>query len=119
MREPSNSQCRAWAFSETGPNIESGEARAPTNLVFSYRSSASSEMWFTLSTVPIQEYHHKRRSCMSVFLMALRWLARLSGLVLRGFFVLLMVGESAQPHPNPPSTLQEWTGPMLLGSGCV
>jgi hypothetical protein len=56
---------------------------------------------------------------MSVFLAALRWLARLSGLVVAGGYVLMVIGDVSQPHSGPPSTLIEWTGIVLMTATCA
>lgn len=56
---------------------------------------------------------------MSVFLTALHWLARLSGLVVAGGYVALVVGDLTNPHSGPPSTLIEWTGIALMTATCA
>ena len=56
---------------------------------------------------------------MSVYLIGLRWIARLSGLFVAGAFVVLVVGEFFAPHSAPPSTLREWTGILLLTATCA
>src|SRR5437868_5864202 len=52
-------------------------------------------------------------------MLALRWLARLSALVITGGFLLMVAGEMLSPHSNPPSHLREWVGILLLASTCV
>jgi len=56
---------------------------------------------------------------MSVFAAVLRWLARLSGVVIAGGYVLLLAGEFLHPHSGPPSTLFEWGGLALLTATCA
>ncbi len=52
-------------------------------------------------------------------MVALRWLARLSALVIAGGFLLIVAGEMLSPHSNPPSQLREWVGILLLASTCA
>src|SRR5260370_41013984 len=52
-------------------------------------------------------------------MVALRWLARLSALVIAGGFLLIVAGEMLSPHSSPPSHLREWVGILLLASTCV
>ena len=52
-------------------------------------------------------------------MVALRWLARLSALVIAGGFLLMVAGEMLSPHSNPPSHLREWVGILLLTSTCA
>jgi hypothetical protein len=52
-------------------------------------------------------------------MVALRWLARLSALVIAGGFVLITAGEMLSPHSNPPAHLREWVGILLLASTCA
>ena len=49
----------------------------------------------------------------------LRWIARLSGLLIAGGYVLLVIGEFANPHSGPPSTFVEWAGIALLTATCA
>jgi hypothetical protein len=56
---------------------------------------------------------------MSVFITVLRWVARLSGLVVAGGYVALAVGERVNPHSAGPSTLQEWAGIVLMTATCA
>ena len=56
---------------------------------------------------------------MSVILPVIRWTARLFGLAVTVVFILFMIGEFTQPHPHPPTTLQGWTGPILLSFVCL
>lgn len=56
---------------------------------------------------------------MTVILVNLRWLARLSGLLVAGAYVLLVIGDITQPHSGAPSTLIEWTGIVLLTATCA
>jgi hypothetical protein len=56
---------------------------------------------------------------MSVLIAALRWLARLSGLMIAGGFVAIVVGETLSSQSGPPSKLIEWTGIVLLTAACA
>jgi hypothetical protein len=56
---------------------------------------------------------------MSVLAAVLRWLARLSGVVVAGGYVLLLAGEILSPHSGPPSTFFEWGGLGLLTATCA
>ncbi|SPE30425.1 membrane hypothetical protein [Candidatus Sulfopaludibacter sp. SbA6] len=56
---------------------------------------------------------------MFVFTVVLRWLARLSGVVIAGGYTLLLAGEILHPHSGPPSTLFEWGGLVLLTVTCI
>jgi hypothetical protein len=52
-------------------------------------------------------------------MVALRWIARLSALLIAGGFLLLVAGEMLSPHSNPPSHLREWTGIILMALTCL
>src|SRR5690349_19346012 len=56
---------------------------------------------------------------MSEFPTILRWIARLSALLIAGGFVVLVAGEMLAPHSAPPTKLIEWTGIALLTATCV
>jgi len=56
---------------------------------------------------------------MSVLAAVLRWLARLSGVVVAGGYVLLLAGEILSPRSGPPSTFFEWGGLGLLTATCA
>jgi|SRR5690242_13131883 hypothetical protein len=56
---------------------------------------------------------------MSVFPTVLRWLARLSALLIAGGYVYLVAGEMLAPHSAPPTKLIEWTGIALLTATCL
>jgi hypothetical protein len=49
----------------------------------------------------------------------LRWIARLSALVIAGGYVYLVAGEMLSPHSAPPTKLIEWTGIALLSATCI
>ena len=49
----------------------------------------------------------------------LRWIARLSGLLIAGGYVLLVIGEFTNPHSGPPPTFVEWVGIGLLTATCA
>lgn len=52
-------------------------------------------------------------------MVALRWLARVSALVIAGGFLLMVAGEMLSPHSRPPSHLREWAGILLLALTCA
>lgn len=56
---------------------------------------------------------------MSVFLAALRLLARLSGLMVAGVYVFMVIGEVTHPHSRPPSEFIEWAGIILMSVTCA
>ena len=56
---------------------------------------------------------------MSVLVTTLRWLARISGLLIAGMYALMVIGEFTHPHSNAPSTIIEWTGIVLLSATCA
>jgi hypothetical protein len=56
---------------------------------------------------------------MSVFLVVLRWAARLSGLLIAGGFALLAIGEMSSPGAAGPATLLEWAGMILVTVSCA
>ena len=49
----------------------------------------------------------------------LRWAARLSGLLIAGFFAFLFLGEFTAPRTGPPAGWREWTGISLLVAACA
>ena len=51
--------------------------------------------------------------------LALRWIARLSALLIAGGYALLVIGEFANPHFGPPSMFVEWAGIALLTATCA
>lgn len=56
---------------------------------------------------------------MSVALAALRWIARLSGLLIAGGYVLLAGGELFSPQSGNSPNLREWSGIILLTVTCA
>ena len=54
---------------------------------------------------------------MSVFLFALRWFARLSGLLIAVFYALMVSGEFTEPHSSGTPTPLQWAGIALLSAG--
>ena len=56
---------------------------------------------------------------MSVFLNALRWFARLSGLVIALLYGLLVIGEFTNPHSSGSPNPLEWAGIALLTVGVL
>ncbi len=56
---------------------------------------------------------------MSVSITVLRWLARLSGLVVVVGYVALALGDLLNPQSPGPSTFLEWTGIALLTTACA
>lgn len=52
--------------------------------------------------------------CSPMFLQLLRWIARVSALLIAGAYAFLMFGEIATPHSDPASTFLEWIGIVLL-----
>jgi hypothetical protein len=53
-----------------------------------------------------------------MFLLVLRWIARLSALLIAGAFVLLIVGEFRHPRSGLPPSLVELKGIVLLTVTC-
>jgi len=51
--------------------------------------------------------------------LALRWLARLSALLVAAAFLLLIAGETLHPHSGPPTEFVEWLGISLLAAAVV
>lgn len=49
----------------------------------------------------------------------LRWSARVSGLLIACFYVLMIVGEIRHPHSGSPATLLEWVGIALMAATCA
>jgi hypothetical protein len=56
---------------------------------------------------------------MSVSLTALRWIARLSALLIAGGYVLLVAGEFLSPHSGNGPDLRAWSGIVLLTVTCA
>jgi hypothetical protein len=56
---------------------------------------------------------------MSVLPIVLRWVARVSGLLVAGVYFFMMVGEWLTPHSGGPATVVEWTGIVLMTATCV
>ena len=56
---------------------------------------------------------------MSAFVAVLRWLARLSALVVAGGYFALVVGEIAASHSGGPATLRESAGIILISTTCL
>jgi hypothetical protein len=56
---------------------------------------------------------------MSALVNTLRWFARISGLLIAGMYTLMVIGEFTHPHSSAPSTVQEWTGIVLLTATCA
>ena len=56
---------------------------------------------------------------MSVFAIVLRWLARLSGVVVAGGYAYLFIGEILTPHSGPPPNILEFGGQALLTAACI
>lgn len=56
---------------------------------------------------------------MSVWLSILRWIARLSALLVAGSYLLMLFGEVMDPHSAPPSTFVEWAGIGLTTIACI
>jgi len=56
---------------------------------------------------------------MSFLPTAVRWLARLSGLLIAGFYIFFAVGELTTPHSGPSPTFIEGTGIALLTATCI
>jgi len=54
-----------------------------------------------------------------VLLSVLRWLARISGLLVAGACVLLWVGDLVNPHSGPPSNALEWAGIVFIATACA
>jgi hypothetical protein len=65
------------------------------------------------------EYDYRRRETAIMSVLVLRWIARLSGLLIAGGYFLMVVGEFTNPHSGPPSTFVEWTGIVLLTATCA
>lgn len=49
-------------------------------------------------------------------LLAIRWAARLSALVLAAMFTLMVAAEFTAPHSGPPDSFLEWAGIGLLAA---
>ena len=49
----------------------------------------------------------------------IRWIARLSALLVASLFVALALGEILIPHSDPPGSLREWTGIALFSVACL
>jgi len=49
----------------------------------------------------------------------LRWVARLSALLVAGGYTVMLVGEITHPHSGPPTTLVERAGIALLTATCI
>jgi hypothetical protein len=56
---------------------------------------------------------------MSVLPAVVHWLARLSGLLIAGFFVFFAIGEFTTPHSGPSPTFLEGTGIARLTATCA
>ena len=56
---------------------------------------------------------------MSVFTIVLRWLARLSGLIVAGGYVVVLFGEVLTPHSGRPPNVLEFGGQVLLTAACI
>lgn len=54
-----------------------------------------------------------------MFASVLRWIARLSALLIAGAYGLLVIGEITQPHSGPPTKFLESAGIALLTSTCI
>jgi hypothetical protein len=55
----------------------------------------------------------------SVFLLVLRWTARLSGLLVGGLFLALAIGEITAPPSGSTPNLHESVGISLISIGCI
>ena len=64
------------------------------------------------------EYYGRRETALMPVLV-LRWIARLSGLLVAGGYVLIVVGDFTNPHAGPPLTFVEWAGLALLTATCA
>ena len=49
----------------------------------------------------------------------LRWIARLSALLVTGGFLLILAGELFSPHSGSGPDLRAWAGIVLLATTCV
>jgi hypothetical protein len=56
---------------------------------------------------------------MAVIVSVLRWIARLSALVVAGGYLVLVSGELLTPHSGPPGSGVEWIGIGLLSTTCL
>lgn len=56
---------------------------------------------------------------MSVLTVVLRWLARLSGVVIAGSYVVLFTGEILTPQSGRPPNILEFGGQVLLTATCI
>ena len=56
---------------------------------------------------------------MSVLPVVVRWLARLSGLLIAGLYMFFAIGEFMTPHSGPSPTFVEGTGIALLTATCA
>ena len=56
---------------------------------------------------------------MSVLPSVVRWLARLSGLLIAGLYIFFAVGEFTTAHSGPSPTFVEGTGIALLTATCA
>ena len=54
-----------------------------------------------------------------MYVKVLRWIARLSALLVAGGYVVLFVGEFNPAHSGPPTSLVEWAGQVLLTATCM
>ena len=56
---------------------------------------------------------------MPVPVTVLRWIARLSALLITGGFLLTLAGETFAPHASGGPGLREWAGIGLLAATCI
>jgi hypothetical protein len=53
------------------------------------------------AALPMWEYDYGRRKTVIMLVLVLRWIARLSGLLIAGGYVLMVIGEFANSHSGP------------------
>lgn len=53
------------------------------------------------------------------WLLVLKWLARVAGVVVAGGFLMLMIGEVLTPHSGAPTHWKEWLGIVLITVACL
>lgn len=53
------------------------------------------------------------------WMLFLKWLARVAGMIVAGGFLFMMLGEILTPHSGAPSHWREWLGLVLITIACL